>query len=134
MRFSIGAILTALFLTMTIQVNAQTVEFDFRSTGGAGVAGAGSTNFDPSVAGDIVNVDGLVVTIVDVTAPEYDVSGALPVETGNILSSAAGDAVNTNISGQDSLGINNPSIDNGTFDLIGDGNDSSDMNLSLIHI
>ena len=128
MRFSIGAILTALFLTMTIQVNAQTVEFDFRSTGGAGVAGAGSTNFDPSVAGDIVNVDGLVVTIVDVTAPEYDVSGALPVETGNILSSAAGDAVNTNISGQDSLGINNPSIDNGTFDLIGDGNDSSDMN------
>ena len=128
MRFLIGATLTALFLTMTIQADAQTVLFDFRSTGGNGVAGAGPTNFDPSRAGDIVNVDGLVVTIVDVTAPEYDETGVLPVLTGNTLSSAAGDGVVTNISGQDALGIQNPSINNGPFDLIGGGSESSDLN------
>ena len=130
MRYLIGATLTALFLTMTIQVDAQTVEFNFRSTEGNGVAGASlaESNFDPSFAGDTINIDGLVVTVVDVTAPEYDVTGDLPVVTGNTLSSAAGDAVNTNIAGQDALGINNPSINNGTFDLIGDSNESNDFN------
>ena len=48
--------------------------------------------------------------------------------TGNILSSADDDNVVTNISGQRALGINNPSIGNGDFDLIGDGNDSADFN------
>jgi len=126
-RNLIGATLVALFLTLTLQADAQTVEFDFRSTGGAGVAG-GPTNFDPSVAGDIVIVDELTVTIVDVTALEYDVTGALPVETGNTLSSAAGDGVVTNVSGQNALGIQNPSIGNADFDLIGDGAESSDLN------
>ena len=130
MRYLIGATLTALFLTMTIQADAQTVEFNFRSTEGNGVAGASlaESNFDPSVAGDTINVEGLVVTVVDITAPEYDVTGDLPVATGNTLSSAAGDAVNTNIAAQDALGINNPSINNGTFDLIGDTNESNDLN------
>ena len=48
--------------------------------------------------------------------------------TGRILSSAAGDDVVTNVSGQDALGIRNPSIDNDDFDLIGDGAESSDLN------
>ena len=126
-RNLIGATLVALFLTLTLQADAQTVEFDFRSTGGAGVAG-GPTNFDPSAAGDIVIVDELTVTIVDITAPEYDVTGALPVETGNTLSSAAGGGVITNVSGQNALGIQNLSINNADFDLIGDGAESSDLN------
>ena len=130
----IGAVLIALLLTMTSQTNAQTVLFDFRSNGGAGVAGIEpKTNFDPGNAGDVVTLEaGLSVTIVDITAPEYDVTGVatggLPVQTGNTLSAAAGDLVITNISALDSLGIDNPSIDNAQNDLIGDGNDNGDMN------
>ena len=107
----------------------ESVVFDFR-TEGSGVIGAdpAGTNFDPSVAGDTITVGGLTVEIVDVTAPEYDTTGDLPVSTGNILSSAAGDAVNTNVSGQNALGINNSSINNGNFDLIGNGSESSDLN------
>ena len=130
----IGAVLIALLLTMTSQTNAQTVLFDFRSNGGAGVAGIDpKPNFDPGNAGDVVTLEaGLSVTIVDITAPEYDVTGVatggLPVQTGNTLSAAAGDLVITNISALDSLGIDNPSIDNAQNDLIGDGNDNGDMN------
>ena len=127
----IGAVLMALLLTMTGQANAQTVLFDFRSTGGNGVAGIPlNTNFDPGTAGDVITLDaGVTVTIVDVTAPQYDVTGAIPVETGLTLSAAAGDAVVTNIPGQGAaLGIQNPSISNAQFDLIGDGNESSDLN------
>lgn len=129
-RNLIGATLIALFLTMTSQAKAQTVLFDFRSTAGNGVAGfEPNPNFDPGNVGDVVTLEaGLSVTIVDVTAPEYDVTGALPVQTGNTLSAAAGDLVFATISTQDSLGIENPSIDNAQNDLIGDGNDSSDMN------
>ena len=106
------------------------VVFDFFETDGDGVAGAdpAGTDFDPSAANDTVTVDGLTLTVVDVTAREYDLSGDLPVATGNILSSADDDNVVTNISGQRALGINNPSIGNGDFDLIGDGNDSADFN------
>ena len=112
----------------TVPLN-ESVMFDFRNEG-SGVLGAdpAGTNFDPSVAGDTITVGGLTVEIVDVTAPEYDTTGDLPVLTGNILSSAAGDAGSTNVSGQDALGINNASINNGNFDLIGDGNESSDLN------
>ena len=107
------------------------VVFDFRTNGGDGGAfGAdpAGTDFDPSEAGDTVTVGGLTATIVDVTSLEYDLSGPLPLATGRILSSAAGDGVETNVSGQDALGINNPSIGNSDFDLIGDGNDSADFN------
>ena len=58
----------------------------------------------------------------------YDVTGAVPVDTGGIVSSAAGDNVITNVSGDNALGIQNPSISNGGFDLIGDGDESSDLN------
>ena len=105
--------------------------FDFRTNGGAGGAvGAdpAGTDFDPSTAGDRVTGGGLTARIVDITSLEYDVSGPLPVATGRILSSAAGDDVVTNVSGQDALGIRNPSIDNDDFDLIGDGTESSDLN------
>jgi len=135
----IGAVLMALVLTMTSQTNAQTVLFDFRSNGGAGVAGIEpNTNFDPGNAGDTITLDaGLSVTIVDITAPEYDVTnvvtpfvdgGVIPVQTGVTLSSAAGDLVIATIDGQDALGIDNPSIDNVQNDIISDGNDSGDFN------
>ena len=107
------------------------VVFDFvtnRGSGGAFGADPAGTDFDPSEAGDTVTVGGLTATIVDVTSLEYDLSGPLPLATGRILSSAAGDGGETNVSGQDALGINNPSIGNTDFDLIGDGNDSADFN------
>ena len=67
----IGAALIALFLTIAIQADAQTVLFDFRATGGNGVLGA-PPNFDPSIAGDTVTVGGLNLTIADITFPEYE--------------------------------------------------------------
>ena len=140
-RNLIGAVLIALLLTMTGQANAQQeVLFDFRN-GGAGVIGdpiPPNTNFDPGNAGDTIALDaGLSVTIVDITAPEYDVTnvvtpfvdgGVIPVQTGVTLSSAAGDLVIATIDGQDALGIDNPSIDNVQNDIISDGNDSGDFN------
>ena len=108
----------------------QEVLFDFRSSGGNGLAGSGEPNFtnlDPGRTGEFASVDGLALTLVDITAPEYDLTGAVPVEIGT-LSGAAGDNVVTNISGQDALGIGNPSIGNSDFDLIGEGTESSDFN------
>lgn len=130
----VGAILIALLLTVTGQANAQSVLFDFRSTDGNGVAGIEpNTTFDPGNLGDVITLEaGISVTIVDITAPEYDVSavatGGLPVQTGNTLSAAAGDAVVTDVSAEDALGVDNPSISNAQNDLIGDGNDSADLN------
>ena len=118
--------------TFTVLDSAgQEVLFDFRISGGNGLAGSGEpnvTNLDPGRTGEFASVGGLALTLVDITAPEYDTSGAVPVETGVILSGAAGDAVFTNVSGQDALGIQNPSLDNDEFDLIGDGSESSDLN------
>ena len=141
-RNLIGATLIALFLTMASQAKAQTVLFDFRTNQGeGGVVGdpiPPNTNFDPGNAGDTIALDaGLSVTIVDITAPEYDVTnvvipfvegGAMPVQTGVTLSSAAGDLVIATIEGQNALGIDNPSIDNVQNDIISDGNDSGDFN------
>ena len=122
--------------TFTVLDSAgQEVLFDFRISGGNGLAGSGEpnlTDLDPGRTGESALVGGLSLTLVDITAPEYDVSGVatggLPVQTGNTLSGAAGDAVFTNVSGQDALGIQNPSINNDDFDLIGDGSESSDLN------
>ena len=94
------------------------------------MAGSGEpnvTDLDPGRTGESALVDGLSLTLVDITAPEYDVTGAVPVEIGT-LSGAAGANVMTNVSGQDALGIQNPSLDNDEFDLIGDGSESSDFN------
>ena len=138
MRFLLGAALTALFLTVTIQTDAQTVEFDFRTTQGNGVLGA-PPNFDPSTAGDTVTVGGLGLTLVDLTFPEYELVASgevdeagepimIPQETGTTLSAAAGDGGSTSVGGQDALGFNNPSINNSTFDLIGNGTEGNDIN------
>ena len=117
--------------TFTVLDSAgQEVLFDFRSSGGNGLAGSGEPNFtdlDPGRTGEFASVDGLALTLVDITAPEYDVTGAVPVEIGT-LSGAAGDNVMTNVSGQGALGIQNPSIGNSDFDLIGEGTESSDIN------
>jgi len=52
------------------------------------------------------------LTIVNILAPEYDVTDpAAPVLTGNILSGTTGGVV-TNIGSPDALGIANPSISN----------------------
>ena len=127
MRFLTAAALTALLLTMAIPAQAQTVEFDFETTAGNGVFGA-APNFDPSILGDTVRVSGLGLTIVDLTFPEYDVSGAVPVETGVTLSAVAGDGGSTSVGGQGALGFNNPSINNATFNLIGNGSEGNDIN------
>ena len=117
--------------TFTVLDSAgQEVLFDFRSSGGNGLAGSGEpnlTDLDPGEVGEIALVGGLGLTLVDITAPEYDLTGAVPVEIGT-LSGAAGDNVMTNVSGQGALGIQNPSIGNTDFDLIGDGSESSDIN------
>lgn len=68
------------------------------------------------------------MTIVNILAPEYDVTDpAAPVLTGNILSGTTGGVV-TNIGSPDALGIANPSISNNQFDTIGGGNESNDFN------
>lgn len=114
--------------------SAATVVFDFRANNGGGVLdGAGApptagSNFDPSGVGDTITLDGLTTTIVDILVPEYDTSGAIPVLTGNTLSGTVG-GVTTNISGQDALGVNNPSINNSTFSMIGGGTEASDFNV-----
>lgn len=112
--------------------SSATVVFDFRTNQGSGGAlgadPAGADFDNGTTAGDTVTVGGLVATVVDVVTPEYDITGPLPVLTGNILSAAAGDAVSTNVSNQDALGINNPSIGNNDFDLLGEGSESSDIN------
>ena len=138
-KYLLAGIATAIFAMPTI-VSADIVLFDFRATGGSGgvvdADGNGPTAdtgnaFDTSGAGDVLTLDGLTVTIVDVFAPEFIAGpdgGPAFVESGVILRGTNGDGVVTNISGQDALGIQNPSINNSNFDLIGGGAESSDIN------
>ena len=74
--------------TFTVLDSAgQEVLFDFRSSGGNGLAGSGEpnlTDLDPGEVGEIALVDGLSLTLVDITAPEYDLTGAVPVEIGTL--------------------------------------------------
>ena len=102
----------------------QVVVFDFSvdSNGVEGADPAGS-DFDPSVAGDTITIDGLTATIVEVTAPEFDTSGAIPVLTGEITTNAT-----TNISGQRALSVNNLTISSNQFELIGNGTEGGDFN------
>ena len=121
-----------------------TVLFDFRTSNGGGVVDGNGDDpvggdFDPSIAGETIGLastlgtgdDALVLTatIVDVFAPEFvdDGTGAF-VRSGNILSVGT----TTNISGQDALGIGNPSINNTQFDAVAvsgnNGAESSDFN------
>lgn len=122
--------------------NGASVLFDFRTLNGSGVVdGNGTpptdTNFDTSGFDDTITLGAtgdpsttLVTTILDVFAPEYiagPAGGPAFVESGVILS-GIGSGVLTNVSNQDALGIANPSISNGNFDLIGGGTESSDFN------
>lgn len=107
--------------------SGSTVLFDFNGGGVVGADPSGS-DFDPSGVGDTVSLTStsgtvLVTTIVDITAPEF--SGT--TLTGNILSSVTG-GVTTNIGGSNAFGINNPSINNADFDLLGEGAEANDFN------
>ena len=64
------------------------------------------------------------MTIVEVIAPEFDTSGDVPVLTGMTTSAT------TNISGQDALGINNPTVSRAGFDAVSNenGNEGNDLN------
>ena len=135
-RNMIWGALTALFLLMPTDAKADLVLFDFFATqGSGGVVDANGngptsgTDFDPSGIGDVITLDGLTVTIVDILAPEFADDGTgLFVRTGNIIST--GNV--TNISGQDALGIGNPTINNTQFDAQSasgnNGAESSDIN------
>ena len=138
-KYLLAGLATAIFAMPSI-ASADTVLFDFRTTQGTGgvvdADGNGPTAdtgnaFDTSGAGDVLTLDGLTITIVDVFAPEFIAGpdgGPAFVESGVILSGTNGDGVVTNVSNQDALGIGNPSISNGNFDLIGGGTESSDIN------
>jgi len=96
------------------------------------------TNFDPSGSGDTITLGAtedpsttLVTTILEVFAPEYiagPAGGPAFVESGVILNSSIDSGVVTNVAGGDALGINNLSINNNNFDLIGGGTESGDFN------
>ena len=124
--------------------NGASVLFDFRTANGGGVVDgngdvAVGSDFDPSVAGDTIGLastlgtgdDTLVLTatIVDIFAPEFVDDGAGGfVRSGMTISTGT----TTNISGQDALGLANPSINNTQFDAVAasgnNGSESSDFN------
>lgn len=108
-------------------VPIRTVTFDFSlpDANDTGVANADpeGSNFDPSLAGDRITVGGLTATIVEVTAPEFDTTGDVPVLTGETTTNAA-----TNVSNQRALGINNLTISNNEFPLVSGGTEGSDFN------
>ena len=133
-KYLLAGIATAIFAMPTI-VSADIVLFDFRTTqGNGGVVDAdgngptSGTDFDPSSVGDVITLDGLTITLVDILAPEFEDDGTgMFVRTGNIISGNT-----TNISGQDALGINNITIGNTDFDAQAasgnNGAESSDLN------
>ena len=141
-RYLLAGIATAIFAMPMATVSADLVLFDFRATQGIGgvvdADGNGPTDdtgndFDPGDAGDVLTLDGLTVTIVDVFAPEFEVNfgeGPAAVKSGVILTGAGddNDNVSTTISSEFALGIQNPSINNADFNLIGGGSESSDIN------
>ena len=134
-KFLLTAIAVGAF-AIPATASADIVTFNFRNNGVVDnlVAGDGSGptsggDFDPSPVGDVITLDGLTVTIVDILAPEFTVDGdGNTVRTGNIISAGH----TTNISGQQALGINNTTIGNDAFDLLGtttnNGAESSDLN------
>ena len=133
-KYLLAGIATAIFAMPTI-VSADLVLFDFRSTGGSGgvvdADGEGptsGTDFDPSAIGDVITLDGLTITLVDILAPEFENDGTGTfVRTGNIISGN-----NTTIGGQQALGINNTTLSNAQFDAQStsgnNGTESSDIN------
>ena len=122
-KYLLAGIATAIFAMPTI-VSADIVIFDFNN---GGVVGAIEDNAgDPSAVGDTITVDGLQLTLVATATPEYVAGpdgGPAFVESGTILTNG-----NLSIGGQQALGLNNQSINNGNFDSIGGGTESTDLN------
>ena len=130
-KFTVAALAAAAMAAPAVTSSAQTVLFDFRTTLGAGLDNVVGSTLDPGNVGDVATVDGLALTIVETFAPEYIAGpdgGPAFVESGVILLGSDGNSVVTNVSNQDALGIANPSISNGNFDMIGGGTESSDIN------
>ena len=93
-------------LAMPGQTNAQT--FDFNN----------GTDFDDGQTVDATTMAGdVTLSIVDLFAPDF-------VNAGNVLRASAGDDVVTQI-GSNSLGVDNPSVDDATF---GGGMENRDLN------
>ena len=122
-KYLLAGIATAIFAMPTI-VSADIVLFDFNN---GGVVGAAEDNAgDPSAVGDTITVGGLQLTLVGTETPEYvagPAGGPAFVESGTTLTNG-----NLSIGGQNALGINNLSINNGNFDMIGGGTESTDIN------
>lgn len=134
-KFLLTAIAVGAF-AIPATASADIVTFNFRDGGvvdnlvaadGSGPTSGG--DFDPSPVGDVITLDGLTFTIVDIFAPEFIVDGdGNTVRSGNITSAGH----TTNISGQQALGIANTTIGNTAFDNLGtttnNGAESSDLN------
>ena len=117
---------------------ATTVLFDFNNggvIGGVVVDGdpppsdapTGDSDFDPSNPDDTITLGGLTVTIIDVITPEFEVVGGVTQRSGMLLGGGT-----TSIGGQQALGLNNPTIGTGDFDLLGtttnNGTEGTDFN------
>jgi len=111
-----------LFVAMlATQTNADIV-FEIVNNDGFDGAIAGSTVMgtpDPATGANVT------LTVVDVTAPEFD---ATFMTTGVTLSSLAGDDVNLNANASGDLGVDNGSITSGNF-FGGAGTETADLNL-----
>ena len=114
-QIELGQRFAAAFSTSEPEPPNQTVLFDFRSTGGSGLANVepGTPDFDRGNIGQTATVDGLGVTIVDVLVPEFEIVDGVAMRTGNIVTGGS-----TLVSGQDALGIDNQTVSNGEFEDI----------------
>ena len=142
-KFLLAATIIAAFTMSGIPSSAEadTVLFDFRDDGNP-VDGV-----DPDITSDLdggngggagtigssTTIDGLTLELVDIFAPQFadvDMDPDTPLElNGTILFASDGANVTTNIaSNRDRIVVNNPSINNGNFDLIDGGAESSDFN------
>lgn len=118
--FTIGISLLSVGLALPVGQASAQILFDFNNLTEFDGAGVGAT----MTATDGVN--SVVITTVDIIAPEYDESSVL---TGVILSALNGDSVVTNIGSPNALGVNNLTINNAGYDLLGGaGTESNDFN------
>jgi len=117
-KLGLGAIFFLAIATMfSSQASAQTFDFANNSPfdGGQGI-------------GTTMTVGGVTASIVDVFAPEFidDGTGTF-VQTSNILRASLGDMVLADIGTSNSLGVNNPSVEDLDF-FMGTGVEFRDLN------
>ena len=151
-KFSAAALAAAVVAAPAVTSSAQSVIFDFREDALDGEPTAATAlvdPFDPGAVGAVATgalvgadpgtANSLTATITETFAPEFvanpdfvdaDATPDIPafILSGNVLLGSEGAGVVTNISGQDALGVANPSIANGSFGPIGGGTESSDLN------